>query len=301
MILDFTEIPQANTGSGKQDTFELFARDFLEELGYTILEGPDRGADGKKDIIVSEERRGISGTTDIKWLVSCKHYAHSGKSVSDTDEPNIQDRVATHKCDGFIGFYSTISSVSLKNNLHGLQDKIQFRVFDREKIESFLLKSPEGMRLASRYFPESYKKYSVENPKPVRFSSAELEEIKCENCGKNLMENKRGNFVLLYEDQPKEHGRVYDNYIAAYFSCKEKSCNNILHEKYLKQGNYFDIFFEIYPYLHPVKFIEEIKRWLDILNDGGHMEEDVLDKLKKLISCSYQYVCRDQTEEEKEK
>ena len=52
MILDFKEIPQANLGSGLQDTFELFARDFLSYLGYRIIQDPDRGADGKKDLIV---------------------------------------------------------------------------------------------------------------------------------------------------------------------------------------------------------------------------------------------------------
>lgn len=58
MLLDFKEIPQANTGSGLQDTFELFTRDFLQYLGYRILENPNRGADGKKDMIVEEVFKG---------------------------------------------------------------------------------------------------------------------------------------------------------------------------------------------------------------------------------------------------
>jgi hypothetical protein len=32
-IINFKEIPQANTGSGDQDAFKLFARDFLKYLG----------------------------------------------------------------------------------------------------------------------------------------------------------------------------------------------------------------------------------------------------------------------------
>lgn len=32
MVLDFKEIPQANIASGEQDTFELFARDFIGRL-----------------------------------------------------------------------------------------------------------------------------------------------------------------------------------------------------------------------------------------------------------------------------
>lgn len=37
MILNFKEIPQANQGDGLQNTFELFARDFLEILGYELF------------------------------------------------------------------------------------------------------------------------------------------------------------------------------------------------------------------------------------------------------------------------
>ncbi len=71
--LDFKEIPQANLASGEQDTFELFARDFLETLGYEIISEPNRGADSGKDLIVLETRIGIGGKSFVKWLVSCKH------------------------------------------------------------------------------------------------------------------------------------------------------------------------------------------------------------------------------------
>lgn len=32
-IIDFREIPQANKADGKQDSFELFAREFLHAIG----------------------------------------------------------------------------------------------------------------------------------------------------------------------------------------------------------------------------------------------------------------------------
>ena len=68
--LDFKEIPQANLSNGEQDTFEMFAREFLELLGYEILSGPDRGSDLGRDLIVQEIRTGVGGETHIKWLVS---------------------------------------------------------------------------------------------------------------------------------------------------------------------------------------------------------------------------------------
>ena len=48
MILDFKEIPKANDANGHQDTFEFFARKFLEMMGYTIIQDPSRGPDKGK-------------------------------------------------------------------------------------------------------------------------------------------------------------------------------------------------------------------------------------------------------------
>lgn len=116
-ILDFKEIPEANKATGIQDTFELFARDFFDYLPYKSIGEPDRGADAGKDILVEETRTGVGGETKIKWLISCKHKAHSGKSVTPSDEGDIRDRVEANDCQGFIGFYSTLPSSGLNRKL----------------------------------------------------------------------------------------------------------------------------------------------------------------------------------------
>src|SRR5579859_1135138 len=120
-VIDFCEIPEAHLSSGKQDCFELFTRDFLESLGYDIVESPSRGADGGKDLIVSELRKGVGGTTKMRWLVSCKHKAHSKKAISVDDEQSILERVKAKKCEGFLGFYSAVPSTALVNRLQELQ------------------------------------------------------------------------------------------------------------------------------------------------------------------------------------
>lgn len=89
-VLDFKEIAQANLPTGKQDSFELFARDFLKAMGLEILEGPSRGADDGMDLIAIETQEGPLGKINTKWLVSCKHYAHSGKSVYLSDKRTYQ-------------------------------------------------------------------------------------------------------------------------------------------------------------------------------------------------------------------
>ncbi|AZI66172.1 hypothetical protein EIB71_00085 [Kaistella daneshvariae] len=301
MTLDFKEIPQASGGSGLQDTFELFARDFFEILGYEIIQHPDRGADGKKDLIIQETRTGVSGTTKIKWLVSCKHYAHGGKSVSDTDEPNILDRISVHNCDGFIGFYSTLPATSLGTNFEGLKKKTNIQSFDKEQIEKILLETPQGLKLASRYFPVSYEKYTVENPKPAKIFSEEL-SINCEYCNKNLLENKTGIFVTLRK--PSDHNaEVYKRnpYEEAYFSCKGK-CDTILKNKYLQTENYIDEWCDITDYLTPTGYIKKTMAWMNSLNlEDEKVDKKAFDKLKKLFLNCFPHISREQTTAEKER
>jgi len=158
MIINFKEIPQANKGGGHQDRFEQFACDFLETIGFEILWRPDRGADEKKDIIVSETRKGIENDTVVKWLVSCKHFAFSGDAVYSKDEPDILDRVYAHNCNGFMGIYSTIPGSSLSKKLNGYKNKIEHTIYDSARIEREILSSKKRQRdrLLRSYFPLSY-------------------------------------------------------------------------------------------------------------------------------------------------
>lgn len=210
MILDFKEIPQANRGGGMQDTFELFARDFLQYLGYRIVENPDRGADGKKDLIVDEVIPGIMSEYTIRWMVSCKHFAHSEKAVKDTDEPNITERLKQHGCQGFMGIYSTLPATSLNGILTGLENKT---IFDHETIEGLLLRDAEGQHLAARYFPKSFNNFRIENPVPAELFS-DAESIHCEICGADLLRGSRkGIYVTLtpltkYDDEANVHSKL---------------------------------------------------------------------------------------------
>lgn len=164
-IIDFKEIPPANTGNGDQDTFELFARDFLEALGFIIIQAPFRGADGKKDLIVAEVRQGNVGRTVIHWLVSAKHNAHSMKvrAVNDADEPDIIDRVTSNDCQGFMGIYSTLPSATLHNKLEKYKSsgKIEVTIYDKERIENAIISNLDTLKesLFLRYFSASYQKY----------------------------------------------------------------------------------------------------------------------------------------------
>lgn len=156
--LDFKEIPEAHSGL-ERDQFELFALELLFSEGFRIIEHPDRGADGGRDLIVEEDRLGPGGTNVIRWLVSCKHKAHSGKAVTPVDEANIRDRLGTHRCNGFIAFYSTLPSSGLGEICSKLRPEFEYLQLDVEAIERKLLDSPRGRVLAARYMPKSFNRW----------------------------------------------------------------------------------------------------------------------------------------------
>jgi len=191
---------------------------FLEKLALMLSNEPARGADGGKDLIVLERRTGILGETEVRRLVSCKHFAHNqkgkkGKSVSTDDEQNILDRVKSKNCDGFIGFYSTLPSSGLDNNLRGLSSKISYHVFDWAKIEKLIVGYYNREQLFLRYFPESYKKWKELHyyTEPVKLFNAYFENKyqkkdkelinqlfgKVENLIKPLKDNKKITEIFL--------------------------------------------------------------------------------------------------------
>lgn len=218
-VLDFKEIPEAHIASGLQDTFELFARDFLKFVGYKIITDPDRGADGGVDLVVEESRTGVGGETIIRWLVSCKHKAFSGNSVNPGDDANIRDRVEANECQGFIGFYSTIASTGLAGNLEGLKGKIEYQIFDREKIEGHLLHSARGLEIAERFFPKSLSSWKTENPKPAKIF-AEKPSLQCKVCHKELFEQDDHGIITIWQKMSRHRVNGAKRFEHVFWVCR---------------------------------------------------------------------------------
>ena len=290
-ILNFKEIPLPTSGASR-DQFELFAREFLDFVGFQVVVGPDRGPDAGRDLIVEEIRTGIAGETRVRWLVSCKHKAHSGASVTPDDESDIHDRVRTHDCKGFLGIYSTLPSSGLaaKLNASGLPFEVQ--VYDHEKIEKQLLSS-KGALLAQRFFPSSWLRWKKEHPTPAKIFREEP-ELLCAYCKRSLLTPKPHGIVVswttLRDSEPtrKKHTE------RVYWCCKGK-CDLVLKRKYYREG-IIDRWEDISDLIIPIVYIRWVMVMLNELHGGDTYSKEALNNSKELLLNLFPLVSRDMTD-----
>jgi hypothetical protein len=275
MTINFKEIEKANSGTGYQDTFELFARDFLENRGFEIIGDPARGADGGIDLKIKEVRKGVSGQeTTFFWLVSCKHFAHSGKSVSPDKEVNILERVYQHKCDGFIGFYSTLASSGLGNLLEGLSDKIPYIIYDREKIEREIVGFGSWSNIFHRYFPESYKNWKNNEflKHPIKLFEHYFEsKIKKHEFGYDILKTIFNSSEFIFKGllNSGNFDSFFNNQINYIVGDIEEIVNtihkdNLVEYNKIKAKSYTDAC----DYIEKIKFIEYVEKTYNLNNNG---------------------------------
>jgi len=297
-LLNFREISSANNSDGNQDSFELFAREFFERLGFKIAVNPDRGQDGGRDIIIIEKRDGILNNSEVKWLVSCKHKAHSGKSVIVSDEEDISDRVRAHGCDGFIGFYSTVTSSGLNTKL-GKLNEFEVQIFDHERIERVLLNNEALKQLIRRFFPISYNKINIKSPSNL---FTEYMPLKCTSCGKDLLykdiSDKYGGVVVFVEEKNNlEESNVNKKIVDIYYACKGTCDKNLAH--YYFSLGYTNGWNDISDLIIPYKFLQFCVGVINGMRNGKQSYTDeAFEKLKHFIIAISQIVMKNQSEED---
>lgn len=225
-------------------------------------------------------------------MVSCKHFAHSGNSVKDSDEINISDRLQQHNCKGFIGVYSTLAAASLSGLLRGKENYV---IFDHEKIESYLLGNVEGQKLACRYFPVSFHKYQTENPTPSKIFG-EDSEITCDFCKKNLLlESEHGIYVLVKDDLGE--AGCSKEYKDMYCACRG-NCDQKLKEKYRQKGLYDCGWEDIDEICNPTIWLMRFMAFVNGIHKKHDMSDVAFEKMKKVFINTYPYVARQLTQKE---
>jgi hypothetical protein len=296
-IINFKEIPVPTQGADR-DMFELFAREFLEFLGFKIVVGPDRGPDAGRDLIVKESRTGIAGETQVKWLVSCKHQAHSGRSVTPQDEPDIHDRVRTHGCNGFLCFYSTNPSSGLAAKLNAPNLSFEVLIYDAERIEKHLLANSFGTQLAKRFFPRSIANWEIQHPTPARIFE-DTHELLCFHCGKSLLTPTPRGIVVVWKTLRKirtSRQAKSASYVHLYWCCKG-ACDRALNERYRRKG-IVDAWEDIPDIIIPTIYIHWIMVMLRRLHNGGTYSEEALNNCRGLLLNLFPLVSRHLTEGE---
>lgn len=162
-MLDFRELPE----NGR--ALELLVREILFGLGQRVYwsgEGPDGG----KDLLCHEDRESIILPDTRTWLIQCKHYAHSGRSVGLADLDDIVDSCAHHGAQGYLLVCSTHPSSKVVERLQGITANPQMPLvatsWDAVQVER-MLSTPRLWRLAQRFFPASatgWDIYATERP-----------------------------------------------------------------------------------------------------------------------------------------
>jgi len=152
-MLDFKELPVSG------DDFELLVRELLYNKGLEVY-WSGKGPDGGKDLLCIEKQDSYFKASSKRWLIQCKHNAHSGKAVGKGDLDSIVDSCAEHNATGYLLVCSTYPSSSIVKRLEEVQNNKNITTFfwDYRFLERELLK-PENWSLANIFMPKSFAEY----------------------------------------------------------------------------------------------------------------------------------------------
>lgn len=157
-VIDFKELK----GYVKGEHFEALIREIAKQLGLTVS-WSGRGADEGKDLIFTEICKGAISNSVTKWLVQCKDFSKTGKSVNEDDVGAITDKVKQHKADGYLIATTTVLSSGLMKKLEALDitkgGEIFIKVWDYAELVDYLSRE-EFKDITRQYLPESYKNLS---------------------------------------------------------------------------------------------------------------------------------------------
>jgi len=162
-MINFSELPSDGI------SFEQLIREILIRSSFEV-HWTGVGPDGGRDLVVTETANGQLAPFKRKWLVSCKHYANSGRSVCLDDITDITDVCEAAGATGFLLACSTQPSSSVVKRFEEIESRgrIVIRYWDSVEIER-RLNTPATLPLIHLFFPETAKRvgwkvYNTDSP-----------------------------------------------------------------------------------------------------------------------------------------
>jgi len=131
-----------------------------------IQSRPSRGPDGGADMIVGMiETDGLGFRQESRILIECKHFAHSGRSVRESDVGSIIERTIRHNCNKYLLITSTIPSASLSQQLQAISQNPSINI-------TAAVWAVNDLQELLKQFPDVAKKY-MKPPKRPRVDKTE--------------------------------------------------------------------------------------------------------------------------------
>ncbi|MEM9949439.1 MAG: restriction endonuclease [Cyanobacteria bacterium P01_D01_bin.36] len=105
------------------EDFEFLIEAILKVKGFMIESRPGRGPDRGKDLLVTRSWSDDMNLTHFeRWLVECKHFSVSGRSVTERDLGNFESRMKIHKANRYLLATSTIVSEVARDQITAVSD-----------------------------------------------------------------------------------------------------------------------------------------------------------------------------------
>ena len=115
----FKQLPKDGT------QFEALVCQLLEAMGYRILEKPAIGTEGGRDVLVERILKDEMVERRERVVVQCKHHAHSGKAVGDSDVGVWVNAMNRYKARGYLLVTVAIRTNSAADLIPGSSPALQ--------------------------------------------------------------------------------------------------------------------------------------------------------------------------------
>ncbi|WP_042201254.1 restriction endonuclease [Paenibacillus camerounensis] len=150
-MINFKELPRDGTD------LERLTRELFHREGYEV-HWTGKGPDGGRDLIVIEKVQGPLSKFERKWLIQCKHKAHSGNSIGKDEANSLITDCERINAEGYLMVCTTSLSSGLIQAYEEIKSsrKLVIDYWDDVKLEEKLLK-PTNFQLVDQFFPISSK------------------------------------------------------------------------------------------------------------------------------------------------